>query len=137
MRNHTCMDLFWSLGQLDASIAWEVPCTGTGTLDCAFCRGLSDPSRTSDGYALVPGIGASLRASARRSVTLKKIEDGRKIAVAWPFQCYMEASCPTPPRHSALHFVAQNCAMVWPPYRWCGRFAWKPAMVQDVGISRS
>ena len=36
MRNHTCMDLFWSSGQLDASIAWEVPCTGTGTLDCAF-----------------------------------------------------------------------------------------------------
>jgi hypothetical protein len=35
-RNHTCMGLILSSGQLDASIAWEVPCNGTGTLDCAF-----------------------------------------------------------------------------------------------------
>ena len=59
MRNHTCMDLFWSSGQLDASIAWEVPCTGYGNSRLCICRGLCDPSRTSDGYALVPGIGAS------------------------------------------------------------------------------
>jgi hypothetical protein len=40
MRNRTLHGLILSSGQLDASIAWEVPCTGTGTLDCAFCRGV-------------------------------------------------------------------------------------------------
>jgi hypothetical protein len=71
--SHLAWAYFEFRPSLDASIAWEVPCTGTGTLDCAFAGGLIwPPSRTSDEYALVPGIGACVHASARRGVTSKR-----------------------------------------------------------------
>jgi hypothetical protein len=107
MRNHTCMDLFLSSGQLDASIAWEVSLHRHGNSRLCICRGLSDPSRTSDGICVGPRNWCHrLRASARRGIMLRMrtAEDSSWLGL----KCYMEASCPTPPRHSALHFVAQK-----------------------------
>jgi hypothetical protein len=87
MRNRTLHGAYFEFRLAGyASIAWEVPCTRTGTLDCAFADSYSDLSRTSDEYALVPGIGASDAPRLGRGVT-SKYEDscGPVLITTWKY----------------------------------------------------